>query len=1417
MRLLLLCLTLLTLPLAAAAQDEESDRGFIQGLLEDALSAEGRTVSIQGFEGALSSRATIDRIAISDPDGVWLTAEDVALSWTRAALLRGRIAIDEISVGTLSMPRKPLPAEGEVPAPEARGAFSLPELPVSVRIDQLDLQEVSLGEPVLGEAASFAITGSARLEGGAGEAQLQIDRLDAGGQIALEGSYDNESRDLALDLSVSEPQDGLVTTLIGLPGAPSLELGIEGEGPIDDFTAQIRLASDGEDRLSGTVELDGMQPVQGEEPSQSFRADLSGDIAPLFAPEYRDFFGTDIRLVAEGGRQPDGTIALRTLDLSAESLSLTGAAVIGPDGWPRSFALDGEIAAGGQPVLLPIAGERTLIGQMRLSAGFDADEGEGWQLDAQISDLDRPDIDADSVNLRGSGTIDREAGQVTGDLSLDAAGLDFSDEALAQAVGDRVTGDLTAAWTRDTPIRLTAIDIGGADYGLTGDVTIDPDGDPITVTPDLTLRARDLSRFAAIAQLEGLQGAAGLDLTGSLSPLTGRFDLGLGGTTSDLALGIEQVDPLLAGTGRLRLGAVRDETGTRLDPLRIETPAALIEGNAALRSEGTTANLSALIRDTSLALPGLEGPTSLTADARQDGERWNVTAELDTPGDGALRVNGTARADGTYAEGTVTGAIGDLSAFSTLAGRDLSGAINLDASGSGNPAERSFDVTAETTTRDVAVSLGASQAQLPGTTRLDFSGTRAADGTIGIRQLDIDGPALTASASGDLGPEIGTLELTASIPDTARFIPGVTGQASLDGTARLEGEEWTFDADLSTPGEGRLRAQGTALPDGTSVEGTLRGGIAQLSAFSELAGRPISGAAGFSASASANPSEGSFDLSLGGTLRGLTTGIAQLDTLVPGTNNVELDANRTAEGVLTIERFEITGPQITGSASGSTGAQQNSLQFQARLADLGRLVSDLPGAATIQGSAQQSNGGNWQVSLDGSGPGGVSLDGGGSVAPDASTVALDINGRAALAIVNPRLAPNTLTGFANYNLSMNGPLALSSVSGRITTEGTRLSLPGPGVSLNDITGNIDLSGARAEITLDAALSNGGDIAVRGPITLSPPFNADLRARIDDARLQQANLYETTANGVVTFTGPATGGATIGGSLTLGETELRIPQIGRSFELLDGLEHQAPPPDVRLTLARAGLGPRDNDPGAGSSGDRTAFPLDLTISAPNRIFARGRGLDAELGGSLQLLGTTANVEPQGRFELIRGRLDLLGNRLELDEGAVQLQGDFDPFIRFVATTETEELEITITIEGPASEPELDISSSPSLPQDEVLAQLLFGRDIQSLSALQAVQLAAAIRTLSGQGGLGLTNSLRENLGVDDLDIGITEEGNAEARVGQYLTENIYSEVSVNSDGNTQVNLNLSVTDNVTVRGRAEADGETGIGIFYERDY
>jgi translocation and assembly module TamB len=316
-----------------------------------------------------------------------------------------------------------------------------------------------------------------------------------------------------------------------------------------------------------------------------------------------------------------------------------------------------------------------------------------------------------------------------------------------------------------------------------------------------------------------------------------------------------------------------------------------------------------------------------------------------------------------------------------------------------------------------------------------------------------------------------------------------------------------------------------------------------------------------------------------------------------------------------------------------------------------------------------------------------------------------------------------------------------------------------------------------------------------------------------------SLYRTSLDGTLRLAGPLSGGANISGQIDVGETEVSVPSTGlTSIGDIPQIDFIGAPADVVATRRKAGLTGADagTDPAA-SSDSGPGFGLNVRINAPRRIFVRGRGLDAELGGSLLLTGSTNRIISAGRFDLIRGRLDILGKRFELDEGAVRFQGDLVPYLRFVTSTTTNTGEVRIVIEGKATSPEVSFESTPDAPQDEVLAQLLFGRNISEISAFQALQLASAVATLAGRGGAGVISNLRTGFGLDDLDVTTTDSGATAVRAGKYISENVYTDVTAASDGTADVSINLDLTKNLTAKGTVGSDGNTGIGIFFEKDY
>ena len=605
---------------------------------------------------------------------------------------------------------------------------------------------------------------------------------------------------------------------------------------------------------------------------------------------------------------------------------------------------------------------------------------------------------------------------------------------------------------------------------------------------------------------------------------------------------------------------------------------------------------------------------------------------------------------------------------------------------------------------------------------------------------------------------------------------------------------------LSVTGDGRLSSAGSNL------QGTLN--LRDLGAL----GPGYRGRLALTAGFTGTPTAGRIVAS--GTGSGLGIGQAEADRLLAGESKLDLRVS-VANGVIRIEEGRVANPQLTVTAQGNVAGAAREIALDARLANLALLLPEFPGPLTITGTALQDAAG-YQLDLTGRGPGQVDAKVKGRLAADLATADLSLSGTGQAGLANAFVGPRAVSGPVSFDLRLNGPLRPSSLSGRVSLAGGRVTDANLGFALERVEAMAELSRGQARLSATAQLSSGGRLRIDGPVGLAAPFAAELAISLDELRLVDPELYQTTASGEITVTGPLRNGALISGRINLGETEIRVPSSGFGGDGgLPDLRHVNEPQEVRATRAKAGL--LGEAAGQGGSGETGVFQLDLQISAPNRVFIRGRGIDAEVGGSLRLLGTTAAIVPSGGFSLIRGRLDILGKRLVLSDADLQLEGDFLPQILISASTESDGIISYVTIEGPANAPGVKFSSAPDLPQEEVLSRLLFGRGLDTISALQATQLANAVAVLAGRSGEGLIGRLRKNFGLDDLDFTTADDGSAALRAGKYISENIYTELEVGQEGKSQIKLNLDLRPGVTLKGRVGADGETGIGLFLERDY
>jgi translocation and assembly module TamB len=258
--------------------------------------------------------------------------------------------------------------------------------------------------------------------------------------------------------------------------------------------------------------------------------------------------------------------------------------------------------------------------------------------------------------------------------------------------------------------------------------------------------------------------------------------------------------------------------------------------------------------------------------------------------------------------------------------------------------------------------------------------------------------------------------------------------------------------------------------------------------------------------------------------------------------------------------------------------------------------------------------------------------------------------------------------------------------------------------------------------------------------------------------------------------------------------------------------------------------------------RLVIGLDVAVQAPNEILVAGRGLDAEMGGELHIGGTTDAPSVTGGFDLQRGSFSFASSRLNFTAGRVAFNGaglknKIDPTLDFTAQAGIGATTAIMRITGFADAPVFEFTSSPVLPPDEILAQLLFGTQMNQLSAFQVAQIGYALASLSGLGSnRDPLAKLQKSLGLDRLTIGAGtsttatgQETGASIEAGRYISKRVYIEGRQSSTGVSQLQADIDLTKGLKLQTRLgngstsvqgttpENDPGSSIGLIYQFEY
>jgi translocation and assembly module TamB len=443
----------------------------------------------------------------------------------------------------------------------------------------------------------------------------------------------------------------------------------------------------------------------------------------------------------------------------------------------------------------------------------------------------------------------------------------------------------------------------------------------------------------------------------------------------------------------------------------------------------------------------------------------------------------------------------------------------------------------------------------------------------------------------------------------------------------------------------------------------------------------------------------------------------------------------------------------------------------------------------------------------------------------ASPMALRASGNTDLTLLDPFVAVEgrRIRGTLTLDLSIGGTPAAPRVNGAGKLANGEIQDYARGFRLQDIAATIAAEGTRIRLLQLTGRAGRGTITGSGSVDLaSPNMPMDVTVEMNDARPITSDLITTTLSGNLKLAGHIGTLTTLAGQVQMTGGEINLPE-------------NFPPEVAVLNVRRRGQPPVQPAPQS-----RVALNVAVRVTGP--IFVRGHGMDADMGGSIHVGGTIAAPMISGGFRMNRGTYSVAGQTLNFTTGrlgfdGIGLRGRLDPTLDFVTQTVSGGVTATMTISGYASAPKIILSSSPSLPQDEVVAHLLFQQSVKQLTPLQLASIAQAVAAMGGiGGGFNPLATVRRTLGLDRLAVGSANSGNTGTQsqttveAGRYVARNVYVGAKQNLSGGTQTQVQVDITRRLkaqatlsagstaaTTQGNALQDTGSSVGLSYQFEY
>lgn len=343
------------------------------------------------------------------------------------------------------------------------------------------------------------------------------------------------------------------------------------------------------------------------------------------------------------------------------------------------------------------------------------------------------------------------------------------------------------------------------------------------------------------------------------------------------------------------------------------------------------------------------------------------------------------------------------------------------------------------------------------------------------------------------------------------------------------------------------------------------------------------------------------------------------------------------------------------------------------------------------------------------------------------------------------------------DLRLTGSLAQPGLAGEVSISGGEAEVPRMGIHLKDIMIAASSDGTKAAKIRGEAGSGPGTISLDGQVMIARAEGWPIDLRIRGENFEMLRIPEARV-----LVSPSLG-LSLRGRKAEVSGELRIPEARLEPRDFSG----AVRPSADVVIVDRPQEKREED----------AFEIrgKVRVSLGDRVSFSGFGLIGRLTGTVVAVEEPGRpTAATGRIEILDGRYEAYGQKLEIERGSLIFAGPVDnPGIDLRAARKTGEVVAGVTVMGSLREPRMSLYSRPPMDQSDALSYLLLGRPVNRASAEEGKMLQNAARSLALSGGDYLAKRIGGLFGIEEIGIEGSEGiDDAALFIGKYLSPRLY---------------------------------------------